>query len=210
MPGINMAGSTVVVANPSDGKAVTMSPFSGPKRSPFDAKVYPSTIKSPVLSDLVQDITNYSTGALSTGLGLTPSGRLNGIPAPLYSAAVPASINNPLDDYQPGLTMPAGTAAPDARLLAIGGGKSSANTVAAPSVPVPYVAQPILNFGNGGSRDAGAGPTFTGFGMKVVTATATVANGAAIEAGFTNRQGVDITTGLSQFGSSAAASPAVT
>jgi hypothetical protein len=210
MPAINQAGPTIVAANPSLGNAVTMSPFSGPKGSPFDALIYPSNVYQPTLAQRVADPTNYSTGALSTGLGLTPSGRLNGMAAPLYTPSVPASINLPLDDYQPGLSLPSGALATDARLLAIGGGKSSANTVVAPSVPVPYVAQPILNFGNGGSRDAGAGPAFTGFGMKVVTATATVANGAAIETGFTNRQGVAITTGLSQFGSATAASPAVT
>jgi len=188
-----------------------MDPFSGPKGSPFDAKIYPANVFMPTLAQRVADPTNYSTGALSTGLGLTPTERVpGGIPAPLYSAAIPASVNQPLDDYQPGLTLPAGTAAPDARLLAIGGGKSTANTVATPSVPAPYVAQPILNFGNGGSRDAGAGPAFTGFGMKVVTAAAPIANGAAIETGFTNRSGVTIPTGSSEFGSSTTASPAVT
>jgi hypothetical protein len=67
----------------------------------------------------------------------------------------------------------------------------------------------ILAFGNGASRDAGAGPAFTGFAMKTVTATATVANGAVVELGFTNRSGRSITNGQSVFGSDIAASAAV-
>jgi hypothetical protein len=46
--------------------------------------------------------------------------------------------------------------------------------------------------------------------MKVVTASGAVANGAAIETGFTNRSGVAMTTGNSQFGINATASAAVT
>jgi hypothetical protein len=48
--------------------------------------------------------------------------------------------------------------------------------------------------------------------MKVVTAAAApIANGAVIETGFTNRQGVAIgATGASQYGSSTTASAAVT
>jgi hypothetical protein len=188
-----------------------MSPFSGPKGSPFDAKSYPAGIKSPVLADRVADPTNYSTGAMSTGIGMGVDGRLNGINAPLYSAAIPASVNNPVAGYEPGKTLPNGVAATDARLLAIGGGKSSANTVATPSVPVPYLVQDILAFGNGGSRDAGAGPAFTGFGMFLATASATTANGAAIGAsGTKNRSGVSMATGLSQYGSNDAASDPVT
>jgi hypothetical protein len=60
--------------------------------------------------------------------------------------------------------------------------------------------------GNVGSRDAGAGPAYTGFSTKMVTATGAVANGAAVEAGFTNRSGVALVTGQSVFGSSTAAS----
>ena len=108
--------------------------------------------------------------------------------------------------------MPAGTTAVDARLLAIGGGRCNAPTIATGGVPIPnpYAAQPILAFGNGASRDAGAGPVFTGFGMKMVTATADVAPAAAIEAGFTNRSGYTVKNGASQFGSNTTASAAIT
>jgi hypothetical protein len=66
----------------------------------------------------------------------------------------------------------------------------------------------MAGFGNGGSRDAGAGPAFTGFGAKMVTATAIVANGAAIEAGYVNRSGVSMAIGQSAFGSSTTANAA--
>jgi hypothetical protein len=203
-----MQGDVIVGSNPTSGKAVTMSPFSGPKGSPFDAKKYPANIYQPKLTDLVVDPTNYSTGALSTGIGFAPTTRSPGMGG-VYDRTIPASVNFFSDDAMPGVTMPNGTAAPDARLLAIGGGRSTANTVAAPSVPQPYNALPILNFGNGGSRDAGAGPIFVGFGMKLVTAVGTVAQGAAIESGFVNRQEVPITVGNSQFGSSNTSSPVI-
>jgi hypothetical protein len=43
----------------------------------------------------------------------------------------------------------------------------------------------------------------------MVTAVATVINGAAIEAGFSNRTGADVTIGQSAFGSATAASAAL-
>jgi len=46
-----------------------------------------------------------------------------------------------------------------------------------------------MAFGMGGSRDAGAGPAFTGFGMKATLAAADVAFAGVIETGFVNRQG---------------------
>jgi hypothetical protein len=67
-----------------------------------------------------------------------------------------------------------------------------------------------LGWGNGGSRDAGAGPAFTGFGMLMATATATTADGTAIQAGYTNRTGKTMNNGDSAYGSSATASAAVT
>lgn len=208
MPAINMSGDEVVPANPSTGATVLMSPFSGPKGSPFDAKMYPPSIYQPTYTDLVAAPTNYSTGGLCTGIGFGCNAEVPGQDS-LFNAAVPSSVNAFMDNYVPGTTLPDGTTAADARLTSIGGGRSTANTPAAPTEPNPYNAQPLLNFGNGGSRDGGAGPAFTGFSIKTVTATGTVANGAAIEAGFINRQGVDITAGLSQFGSSTAASAAV-
>jgi hypothetical protein len=164
-----------------------MDPFSGPKGSPFDKDTG----------------TNYSTGALSTGIGFGLKTVFNG-PSPTGLQLRGFNYH-----YAPGLTRPDGTAAVDARYLLIGGGRcnATANGIAAPN---PYAAQPILAFGNGGSRDAGVGPAFTGFGLYSVSATAAVAVGAAVEAGYINRSTAALTTGQSVFGSNAAASPAVT
>jgi hypothetical protein len=118
------------------------------------------------------------------------------------------------DDYTPGLTLPNGTAigntAPaagavqtpyGATLIAIGGGGSA--LVNGVTTNTPYTAAPLLAFGNGGNRDARAG---AGFGMKMVTATGTVGPAAAIEPGFVNRSGGNVTAGQSAFGSASAAS----
>jgi len=200
------------------GNAMTFSPFSGPKGSPFDALMYPSNIVHPIPSQRVANTSDHSTGALSTGIGLALNDNVPGIQYPLFQPAVPDSVNKPLYHYQPGLTLPADSAAPDARLLAIGGGKNVVTAGAGgdwsrgTSAPVPYIAQPILGAGNGGSRDAGAGPAFTGFGMNVVAnpTAAVIANGAVIEAGWVNRMGVDLLGLASALGSSTTASPAVT
>lgn len=196
MPAFNMSGTAA--ANPSAGKFVIMSPFSGPSGSPFDA-----VIINPTTFAKTKDPNNLSTGALNTGIGFGANH--------IIGLTAPQSIKDAgfTDDYTPGVTLPGGTAATTAILTAIGGGKSTAaaNGIAP---TVPYLVQPLLGFGNGGSRDAGAGPAFTGFGSKMVTATGAVANGAAIEAGFVNRSGVGMVTGQSAFGSSTTASAAVT
>lgn len=57
-------------------------------------------------------------------------------------------------------------------------------------------------FGNGGSRDNGAGSIFP---LKMVTASGAVANGAAIETGWVNRTGAAMASGQSAHGSSTAA-----
>lgn len=199
MPAFNMGGTAA--SNPSLGNFVIMSPFSGPKGSPFDAKS-----PNPTTGVLTADPTNLSTGALNTGIGFG-SPPIIGPTAP--GSIVAAGFN---DDYVPGVdyytSATTKQAATTSILTAIGGGKSTAN-VNGIAPTVPYNAQPLLGFGNGGSRDAGAGPAFTGFGLKTVTATATVANGAAVEAGFLNRSGVSIASGQSVFGSSTTASQAV-
>ena len=205
MAATNMAGPVPSPAgqNISAGSAVIMSPFSGPKGSPF--------------CDVTAGLLN-STGALNTGIGFG-SNRVQGLTAP---ASIVASGFN--DDYIPGITfyIPSSASAQTATtaiLTCIGGGKSTAN-VDGNAPTVPYNAQPLLGFGAGGSRDAGAGPAFTGFSTKMVTATGSVANGAAIEAGFLNRvsdgtqlvpagTAVTMTTGQSSFGSSTIASSAV-
>ena len=206
MPAINMAsaGGSTAQVSAATAKAVLGSPFSGPTNSPFDAKVADKTNPMGV-PNYVNDPTNYSTGGLSTGIGFG-IGEMN-----IINPTAPASIKAAgfTDDYTPGVTKPDGTSATEAILTTIGGGKSTAaaNGVAP---TVPYAAQPLLGFGNGASRDAGAGPAFTGFGMKMVTASGTVAEGAAVETGFTNRSGRSVVTGESVFGSATAASPAVT
>jgi hypothetical protein len=198
MPASNMGSPAALAGNPTTGLFVIMDPMSGPKGSPFDAKSY-----HPTTQLLVADPTNYSTGALSTGIGFSS--------LPAIGPTAPASITARgfTDDYVPGETFPDGvTPATDARMLYIGGGRSfpAINGIALDNM---WSMVPIAGFGNGASRDGGAGPAFTGFGMKMVTATAaTVANGAAIEVGFTNRSGVTMTIGQSAFGSSAAASAA--
>lgn len=199
MPAMNMAG--VVASNPSTGRFVMMSPFSGPSGSPLDAVAI-----NPTSGARTKDANNLSTGALNTGIGF-------GAQSPIFGT-LPSSLKaiqerGFSDDYTPGVTLPNGNAATTAILTAIGGGKSTAN-VNGIAPTVPYVAQPLLGFGNGGSRDAGAGPAFTGFSIKTVTAAAGVAVGAAVETGFLNRSTRALVTGESVFGSSNTASPAVT
>ena len=211
----SLPGSTDVqnAANPSLGVDVCFSAFSGPKGSPFDAKKYPTNVAMPAPSTIVADPANCSTGALQTGIGMEANTRVPGM-ATVYSAAVPSSVNSFTDDYIPGQTLPDGTLATGAILTAIGGGRCNAPTLATNGIatPNPYASQPILNAGNGGSRDAGAGPAFTGFSLKVVTnpTGSVIANGAVIETGWVNRMGVSLLGSQSAFGSSVAASPAVT
>lgn len=183
LPGATKAEN---LANPSAGRCVMMSSFSGPKGSPFDK----------------DNSGNASTGALMTGIGF-------GSP-PIFGITAPQSIKDRgfNDDYIPGISLPSGSAATDSRLTAIGGGKCTAN-VNGDAPEVPYTAGfGLLKAGQGGSRDAGVGPAFTGFECKTVTAVATVANGAVVEAGFVNRSGQSITVGQSVFGSATAASAA--
>jgi hypothetical protein len=180
LPGATLAEN---LANPSAGLHVIFDLLSGPKGSPFDK----------------DQSGNASTGGLSNGIGF-------GSP-PIFGLTAPASIQAAgfSDDYTVGVTKPDGTASANSTLMYIGGGKSDAT-----GAPVPYTAGfGIGNAGQGGSRDAGAGPAFTGFLGKIVTASAGVANGAAIETGWVNRSGVALTTGQSTLGSATAASAAV-
>ena len=186
MPAQNMAGPVSVPSNPSGGKFVAMSPFSGPTDSPLDND---------------QD-GNNSTGALSTGIGI---GANHVISAPADPNIKDSGFT---DNAAPGVTLPSGSASTTAILTAIGGGRSAAATNGE-AVTDPLNAQPILGFGGGVQRDAGAGPIFTGHGMKIVTAAGTVADAAVIETGFTNRSGVTMTIGQSALGSETAASPVV-
>jgi hypothetical protein len=179
LPGSSTAQNA---ANPSAGPFVIFSPFSGPKGSPLDK---PGSAVC-------------STGGLSTGIGF---GAVN--IAPIAPASIKAAGFN--DDYTPGLTLPNGSVATTSILVAIGGGKSDKN-----GLPVPYTAGfALLGAGQGGSRDGGAGPAFTGFSMKTVTAAASTINGAAVETGFVNRTGATMSSGQSTFGSNATASAAI-
>ena len=200
MPALNLENTGGNSAGNAAGKAVACCPFSGPRNSPFDARTITgwNANGAPIYAN---NSTNYSTGALSTGIGFG-IGTGN-----FFTGAAPFSSGNFTDNYQPGVSLPGATDAPDARLVAIGGGRSLPNGDAN-----PYNAQPILAFGNGCSRDAGAGPAFTGFAMKTVTATGNVAHGADIEAGWANRvkPGFGLVSGQSAFGSAGAPSAAPT
>ena len=169
------AGNGVTVS----AKAVICSPFSGPDGSLFDT----------------DNAGNTSTGALCTGIGFGIGTRNDINP----DAITPQFT----DDYTPGVTLPDGTAATEAILLAIGGGR--ATIVNDKSTVDPYSAVGLCGFGNGASRDGGGGTA--GFPMKLVTAAADVAHGAAIETGFANRVAVGYTLpdGNSAFGSATAA-----
>jgi hypothetical protein len=98
----------------------------------------------------------------------------------------------------------------------IGGGRTILNPIVAdrPSIPFspnPYVTGvAICAAGNGGSRDAGAGPAFTGFPVRLLAPTGTVLNGSPVVAGFVNRSNVSITNGQAVFTSetTALAAPA--
>ena len=169
-------------ANPSQGQFVCFDALSGPKGSPFDKGV--------------------GTGALSTGIGVGANHVIN-VCAGTSPATAAQAIKNA------GFTDDAGEGSgADSTKVYIGGGKSGAN-VNGIAPAVPYVAGfAICGAGNGGSRDGGAGPAFTGFTGKMVTATGAVANGAAIEAGFVNRSGVAMVATDSAFGSAIAANAA--
>jgi len=188
LPGDTAANNTT--ANPNAGRAVLFSLLSGPKGSPFD-----------------KDATgNASTGGLSNGIGY-------GSP-PVIDPVSNALVSNVLygirlagfdDDETLGQTKPDGTATTNSTLMHIGGGRSNAD-----GTPNPYTAGYGIGMaGNGGSRDAGAGPAFTGFQIKLVTAVGAVANGAVVETGFANRSGVALVANQSVFGSSTTASAAV-
>jgi hypothetical protein len=165
-------------ANPSAGATVLMSPLTGPKNAPLD----------------IARNADGSAAGISTGIGF-------GSP-PIVGLTAPSSIQAAgfSDDYVPGLTMPDGSTAPDSRLWCVGGGR----TLPSGAPGTPYTAGSGLPMaGNGGSRDAGGG---AGFATRMVTATASVANGGVVEAGFLNRSGQTITNGQSVFGSATAAS----
>ena len=199
--GIRLDPTQPYLNNPSAGNRVFFDLLSGPRGSPFDYDKFntPNSVPTPAQNN------SCSTGALSTGIGF-------GSP-PIIGLTAPASIQAAgfSDDYTVGVTLPDGTDSPDSTIMYIGGGRcdpppENGDGVAQPN---PYTEGfGIGGGGQGGSRDAGSAPAFTGFLNKMVTATGAVANGVAIEAGWINRSGIGMTTGQSAFGSSDTASDA--
>lgn len=175
-------------ANPSAGQAVLIDALSGPKGSPLDK----------------DNAGNCTTGAMCTGIGFG-SNLVIGT-GQLFNSTTGAPGSGFTDDVGEG----AGGA--NSTYIYMGGGRSvtvSGVNPAGVAGTSPYTAGFFpVGAGNGGSRDGGAGPAFTGFTHKMVTATATVANGAAIETGFINRSGVSLTAGQSSLGSSTTAQAA--
>ena len=203
MPALNAGSPNPPAANPSTGVAILMSSFSGPKGSPFDK----------------DNTGNFTTGALNTGIGA-------GIGNGLFLNYPPSSA---VAGYQLGVTKPdltdmaatdPGTGAPwGSTLVAIGGGRTNVAASTGVTSTVPYgTGFAIVAFGNGGSRDATAGPAFQGFGLRYSSPqTATVATGGAFLGAITNlvnRTGVAIVATaplpLSAFGSMTTASGAIT
>lgn len=191
-----LPGSTLAenLANPSAGRAVMFDPLSGPAGSPFDNDVQIDAEGIKTASG------NASTGALSTGIGFGSPPVI--APASLFADGDTAG--NFTDNYSPGLDLPSGTDATDSTLVYIGGGRcdAAAGDGIAPVNPYDETAVALCMAGNGGNRDGGSASPYTGFPVKTVTATGTVANGAAVETGFVNRSGQSITSGQSVFGSS--------
>lgn len=206
------------LGNPTLGTAIAFNLLSGPKGSPMDRD---GTVLSwdannhPVYT--AGTPTNASTGALSTGIGFGAN-KIFGAPGlPFVAGGTLLGLDGGLftDNYTPGATKPDGTATADSTYMHIGGGRSNAPVSSSGgqdgrAVPNPYTAGYGIGVaGAAGARDAGAGPAFTGFAPKSVTATAGVANGAAVETGFSNRSGVALVSGQSVFGPATAASAAV-
>lgn len=200
----SLPGSTDAqnAANPSLGAFVIFDPLSGPKGSPLGGRTLAwDSDNHPVYT---ADATNLSTGALSTGIGIGDTSVIGPTaPASIFAAGfndndIPGEVPTYAAAPPPGVVA---SSAINSTRMYLGGGRSNAD-----GTPNPYTAGIALaGAGNGGSRDGGTGPAFTGFFMKMVTATGTVANGAAIETGFTNRSGVSLASGQSCFGSSTAA-----
>lgn len=206
--GLSGATAAENSANPSKGNTTLYDLLSGPKGSTFDndKDFAAATAFFPTSTGAVANA-NSSCGALATGIGF-------GSPPILASTQISNGPGNNFDDdYTVGVSSPDPTTPfANSTGMYIGGGKCTAN-VGGLAPAVPYTAGfGIGAAGNGGlataggSRDAGAGPVFTGFRLKTVTAAGAVANGAAVEAGWVNRSGQALVTGDSVFGLATAAS----
>lgn len=219
LPGETLANNK---ANPALGTPVIFDLLSGPKGSPLDARKL--TIAVGGNASYVNDAANQqpSTGALSTGIGIGENVLIGPISHPIISNALNGILKAGFSDNAiPGASKLDASAAADSTFMYIGGGKTAIVAGTGPNgngypaswkvaSTVPYVAGfGIGGAGNGGSRDAGAGPAFTGFPMKMVTAAGAVAIGAAVEAGWVNRAPRALVANESVFGSQVAASAAV-
>jgi hypothetical protein len=181
-----LPGATLTenLSNPSAGRPVIFDALSGPKGSPFDN----------------DNSGNASTGALCTGIGY---GCTAGNP---YINLFNGAKDNADAIRQHGFNDDSGIggSAGNSSIIYIGGGRSNAD-----GSPNAYTAGFTPgNAGNGGSRDAGSGPAYTCFVGKWVTANGPIANGSAVEAGWTNRSGVSLAANQSVFGSSTSAQAA--
>src|SRR3990172_6314907 len=175
-----LPGSTLAqnLANPSAGQAIIFDALSGPKGSPLDK----------------DNSGNASTGAVCTGIGFgcNAGNAFINVCAGTVPATAAKAISNAgfTDDTGDGIN-----AVNSARVY-IGGGRSVTASGVNPAGVAgvnPYTAGFVPgNAGNGASRDAGAGPAFTCFVGKWVTAVGAVANGAVVETGFVNRCGVTL------------------
>ena len=201
-------------ATPTPSAFIIYDPLSGLKGSPLDSRTMTGNWKTDVTYTNAAATQYPSTGALSTGIGLSESDII-AINASTFPATTPQAIfragynDNDIPGEVP--TYAAGGPPPvvassaiNSTRMYIGGGKCTAN-VNGIAPPVPYTAGiALIGSGNGGSRDGGAGPAYTGFPMKMVTATGAVAIGAAVEAGWVNRASRALVTGESVFGSATA------
>jgi len=189
-----LPGSTPAqnLANPSLGQAIIFDALSGPKGSPLDK----------------DNTGNASTGGMCTGIGFGSNA------GNAFINVFNGAKNAPDALRQSGFTDDTGdgAGAANSNIVYIGGGRSIMVSQAPPPGQAgcnPYTAGFIPgNAGNGGSRDGGAGPAFTCFTGKWVTAVGAVANGAVVETGFVNRSGVSIVATDSVFGSASAAQAA--
>lgn len=184
LPGATLAQNQ---GNPSQGVAVTFDALTGAKGALRDT----------------DQTGNQSTGAMSTGLGLTPNTKVPGI------TTIGKGTNYDKAGYVPGVTKPDGTASADSTILYIGGGRSNANSNGM-AVNDPYTAGfGIAAAGNGATRDVqgGVDPNFyaSARSMELAVAAADVDNNALLTAGFNNNSGVKVPSGAAQFGVAIAA-----
>lgn len=185
------------LANPSAGRPVLFDALSGPKGSPFDNdKQYAADLSTTSSG-------KASTGAMCTGIGYGLNVFIGQKP---FSTPAQAIDNAGFNDDS-------GEAAGyNSTIIYIGGGRSVVSAGKNPAGQAgvnPYTTGfAPCGAGNGGSRDGGTGPAYTGFAHKMVTATATVANGAVVETGYVNRTGQSMAATDSTFGSASAAQAA--